>query len=735
MIFHLHGWSNFMDIFQFVDRLSPEPCLIGDELYIGEGKWFRWDRIQFSPLDVAFLKKYYGDCFSLSLHFVGKLLLKAGVSAKGKSFVWCGEKTVEARRPSKNIFEIDLSRVQSGTLEISLYALEESAVFDGTPVAAEKEIRPEHVLYDFLSPTYELCCEEPLYYLFAGERAYYSFEDKCVHLKKNSSVDLLTYFNAFSAVKWQSYTNVDHLSMYLDFAGEARAEVIHICEAGKRVLTSWKVKADQRATLELPLGTYPDTGIIGLCIHAERECVLYGGGYLTDAPETQPVRLGIGITTFRREEAVKASVARLGKAIAAHSLYHDLIDITVVDNGQTLAPEDVPAAHLIPNKNLGGTGGFMRSLIHYQEGETYTHCLFMDDDASCEAGSLFRSMSFMRHAKDTSTAISGAMLSENVQFIQWENGAWFDKCCHPMHCNYDLRDSNVLVLNEREDAPQPTYGAWWFFMFPVNRVEMYSFPFFVRGDDIEFSYTNKFKIIRMNGIAVWQEDFKIKESPMTLYLDVRSHVLHHLVLEHIDHGPVQILKMVWAFFHRFNWAYQYDTANAIAMSFSDMLGGPKYWQDNMDTGKIRAKIKEKYTVEALHPLRENYRDIPEALENVRLPFCTKFIRRVSLNGHLLPGCMVRKGINRLNKYQIPFINRVFLRDEVLVCNEINKTEYVLKSNTGYFLKNVYLLTLSSLRFLRNYNSLKHEYRTFLAGLKQDNFWRDTFISKKGDTHG
>lgn len=80
---------------------------------------------------------------------------------------------------------------------------------------------------------------------------------------------------------------------------------------------------------------------------------------------------------------------------------------------------------------------------------------------------------------------------------------------------------------------------------------MYSFPFFVRGDDIEFSYTNKFKIIHMNGIAVWQEDFKIKESPMTLYLDVRSHVLHHLVLEQIDHGPVQILKMVWAFFSWF----------------------------------------------------------------------------------------------------------------------------------------------------------------------------------------
>lgn len=716
-----------MNIFQFVDSLSSEPCLMGDELYIEEGKWLRWEHLQLSPLDVVSLEKVYGDRFSLSLNFVGKLLVKAGVSSEGKSYVWCGEKTLEAHSPGKGTCEIDLSGIQSGTLEISLHALEECVVFADSPVSTiEKDILPERVLYDFLSPTYELCCEEPLYYRFTGERAYYSFEEKCVHLNKDSSVDLLTYFNAFSAVKWQKYTNVDHLALYLDFMGEARAEAIHICERGKSVLAAWKLKADHRTTLELPLGKYPDTGIIGLRIHAEQKCVLYGGGYLTDAPETQPVRLGIGITTYRREEAVKASVARLGKAIAAHPLYHDVIDITVVDNGQTLVPEDVPAATLIPNRNLGGTGGFMRSLMHYQDKGTYTHCLFMDDDASCEAGSLFRSMSFMRHAKDMSVAVSGAMLSENVQFIQWENGAWFDKCCHPMHCNYDLRDPNILVLNEKEDAPQSTYGAWWFFMFPINNVEMYSFPFFVRGDDIEFSYTNKFRIVRMNGIAVWQEDFKIKESPMTLYLDVRSHVLHHLVLKHIDQGPAQILKMVWAFFHRFNWAYQYDTANAIAMSFSDMLEGPRYWLDNMDTGKIRAKIKKKYTLETSRPLRENYRDVPEALENVRLPFCTQFIRRVSLNGHLLPGCMVRKGISRLNKYQVPFINRVFLRDKILVCNEVDRTEMVLKRNPRYFMKNVYFLSVSSLRFIKKYKTLKYKYRTFLAGLKQDNFWRDTF---------
>lgn len=715
-----------MDIFQFVDRMKPEPCLIDNEVYLVEGKWFRWDQIQSSPLDVTYLKTTFGDQISLSIYFVGKILVKAGVSAEGKSFVWCGEKTVESRKAGKGICNIDLSKVQSGTLEISLLALKESAIFENRPAAVEKTIKPENILYDFLSPTYELCCEEPLYYRFVGERAYYSFEDRNVYLKKKSSVDLLTYFNAFSTIKWKKYTNVDQISMYLDFEGEARAEAIHISEHGKSVLASWKLKADHRATLELPLGKNPDTGIIGLYVHAEQDCILYGGGYITDAPETQSVHLGIGITTYRREDAVKASVARLGKAIAEHPLYHDTIDITVVDNGQTLVPEDVPAATLIPNRNLGGTGGFMRSLIHYQDAGTYTHCLFMDDDASCEAGSLFRSISFMRHVKDASLAISGAMLSENVQFMQWENGAWFDKSCHPMHCNYDLRRTDILLENEKEDEPHPTYGAWWFFMFPINKVEMFSFPFFVRGDDIEFSYTNKFRIVRMNGIAVWQEDFKIKESPMTLYLDTRSHVLHHLVLKHIDHGPYQILQMVWNFFYRFNWSYQYDTANAIAMSFSDILEGPKYWLENIDTSKIRTKIKEKYKIESNKPLRKTYKNIPSADKNIRLTYFTLFIRKISLNGHLVPSKLIHKEMSRLNKYEIPFINRVFLRDNILICNEINNTEFVLKRNSRYFVYNLYYMLLTSIKFYRNYGKIKKEYRDFMKKLHTDKFWSDIF---------
>ena len=54
-------YTSDMDIFQFVDRVKPEPCLMNDELYLEKRRWFRWDQIQSLPLDVAYLKAVFGD--------------------------------------------------------------------------------------------------------------------------------------------------------------------------------------------------------------------------------------------------------------------------------------------------------------------------------------------------------------------------------------------------------------------------------------------------------------------------------------------------------------------------------------------------------------------------------------------------------------------------------------------------------------------------------------------------
>lgn len=680
-----------MDIFDFINIQADEPCLQNDELYIPEGKWFRLDSIQYSPLDVKTLKKQYGNTFSITVPCIGNLLVKVGVSAKERSFTWCGEKTIIARKPKLDSLLIDLTSVYSGTLEITLYGIEECLIFNNNrKISFPKAIQQEKILYNFISPSYNLCTEEPLYYKFSGQRSYYSFEDSSLHMKKDSSVDMLTYFNSFSAVKWKKYTNVNQLSLYIDITGEVYADIIHLDTYGKIVLSSWKIQTTERSTFELPLEDYPDTGIIGLVIKATKDSIIYGGGYLTEASQTQNVHLGIGITTFRRENAVKNSVSRLGKAIAAHPLYHDAIDITVVDNGKTLSQADVPSASLIPNKNLGGTGGFMRSLIHYQTQKRYTHCLFMDDDASCEAGSIFRTMSFIRHAKEPSLAVSGGMLFENIQFLQWENGAWFDGGCHSLNRDLDLRDARNLLRNEQESDKQ-IYGAWWFFFFPIAQVKQYSFPFFVRGDDIDFSYSNDFTIATLNGVSCWQQDFKTKENALTAYLFLRSHVMHHLTIPQLNSSFKTLWKILWGHFSTYNNSYLYGSAACVNLAIKHILEGPSFWEKNMEPDNIFKQIKELSKNETPLPLINDIKDSAiHADKNITTPYFPVLLRKLTCYGHLIPNCLFKKTPqNMLYKWQMPNPKRCFLRKKIIVIDNINSKYQRLQIDKIKYWKNTF----------------------------------------------
>lgn len=712
-----------------IDKFKSLACLIDYELYLEEGKWLKWKDIQLSEIDVSALKNCYGDHVSFSVQFVGKILIKAGVSQQDVSFTWCGEKTFESQHASAGTFDIDLSNVHGGILEITIYAIDESLIFgeDFLREAVQTKIQPEQILYTFLSPTYDLCCEEPLYYKFAGEKCYYSFEDGNVYLKKNSSVDLLTYFNAFSVEKWKKYTNVEQFSAYLDFQGEATAEAVHVSDSGSCVITAWHLKTDQRSTCQLPLAYCPDTGIIGIRIHAEDDFILYGGGYLTDAPTTQEVRLGIGITTYQREESVKKSVAKLGKAIAAHPLYQDAVEITVVDNGKTLAPEALPDATLIPNPNLGGTGGFMRSLVHYQKEGRCTHCLFMDDDARCEAGSLFRAISFIRHAKEPNTALTGGMLYENLQFLQWENGAWFDGGCKALHHNLDLREAENLLKNEEESSHQ-IYGAWWFFLFPINAVKHYSLPFFVRGDDIDFSYSNDFRIVSLNGVSCWQEDFKSKESAMTVYLFIRSHIVHHLTIPRIK-GPFKtIWKMLKSHFDAYNNSYFYGTAACMNLAIRHVLRGPDFWDKNIIPTEILKEIKSLSVCEQSVPYEEDeLEELVLADKNLKTSLFPAFLRKASLNGHLLPSFMVHKTPRAmLFKWMTPNRNRVYMRNQVIVVDRASRKKIVLRRNVFQYFKNLCtFLGLMLTTFLR-YKQLNKAYSKGAKVQRTEEYWLKQF---------
>lgn len=717
-----------MDIFQLIDKNSPDTCFLNDEIFLDEDTFFKPKSF---IIDIASFKELYGEECKIRIPYAGKLIFRAGALIEGKSWIWLFERSLNSGAPEIAEIIIPLNELDRGRLELEIYAVEDSILYDVSSLAQKADFEPARQLYSFSGPSFDLCHEVPLYYHFYDSKSWHSFEDNYVYIKKGGSCDLLTYFNSFSCEKWHKHTNVDQLSLYVDFKGNALAELVAQTPKGVIPLSAWRLDSPVKERFELPLDKMPHFGLLGLRLYALADSVLYGGGYFTSAPEKREVRLGIGITSYRRENAVRGAIVRLKGKIDKHPFYKDKIQITVVDNGQTLKPDDVIGARLIPNRNLGGSGGFMRNLIHYKEGGDVTYCLFMDDDAACDATSIFRSLSFLRHAEDEHTAISGAMLSENIKFIQWENGAWFDGGCHPLKCEYDLRNPETLLRNEEEINDKEIYGAWWFFMFPIKYVRQYSFPFFVRGDDIEFSYLNEFKVRSLNGVGVWQEDFKTKEGPQTLYFDIRSHVLHHMILPHINQDKWRIIKMVARFFNRFNDSYQYDTAKSILMSFNDLQQGPEYWLQNMDASAIRQKVSDILTDERQNPLTLNVgnikkpdkkkREKPEKPDKLK-----QALKKVSLNGHLLPEFALTNRQEVISAYEMPDAERIFLKNKVLVYNQNTGKQWLLRKNSRYYFKNKAGLYMAFLKFILRYSKLRNQYKEFFKTLENDSFWKNEF---------
>ncbi len=442
-----------------------------------------------------------------------------------------------------------------------------------------------------------------------------------------------TYANLFNLGTWAAHGPVTGLELHLTGQGPVTLALMQMHPDGTEQTLS---QADLTLTPDgttLPITPATPTGLIYWTMTAIGPAHLSGADIRADVT-APPVALAIVITTFLREDAVRATTARIAAFLGAGHLPG--AHLYVIDNGRTVTLLEDKNVTLIPNRNLGGAGGFARGLAAARDAGRFSHVLFMDDDAALQMDNLTRTAAFLRHARNPATAIAGAMVSTARPWELWENGAIFDEVCLSQFKETDLRDAAAVTAMElATPAPKPRgfYGGWWYFAFPLAQVRHDPFPFFVRGDDVSFAIANRFIIATLNGVMSLQDDFAAKESPQTLYLDMRYHLHTHIVQDGLRLGPFGTIRVAMRLILRGVVRMHYDSVSAQLLAWEDMLQGPQLFIDTINMANKRAQVAALFD-------RETWGAMPGTLPSAAAadrPGCLRLrLMKLSLNGHLLP---------------------------------------------------------------------------------------------------
>jgi len=528
-------------------------------------------------------------------------------------------------------------------------------------------------IQEILFPQVGRCTEEELYFrkeagrplqredaasvlVLAGEllenRRLVSYDGESGQLliQKGGRVWFDTYFNGFSMEKWKKYTVIEGLSLHLLLSGKMRVTLVSeekiFDEINRTVLLQETVWQEAAGECRFDFPEESGRGMYSFELEAlSDDCVLYGGSYTSEVPpdKRRDVIIGAGICTFRREAFVEKNLEILKDSILENPdcLMYGHLEVFISDNGKTLAAERLGAehVHIYPNRNLGGTGGFTRTLIEMKKDTKATHALLMDDDIVIEPEALIKTWTVLTLLKEeyADAFIGGAMLRRDRQNIQVESGAvWNGGMLNSLKAGLDLRKLDSCLHNEYEEYVE--YNAWWYCCFPMEivREDNLPLPIFIRGDDLEYGLRNMKHLILMNGICVWHEPFENKYSSFLEYYIIRNQLIDNAF--HCPwYGAKQLKKAAMTHCKQEIMFYRYKNVDLYIQGIEDFLKGPRWLMEQDGEVLHRQVMAAGYKAEETEKL-----DMPfnyalfDSCVHIQDTTKARIKRILTLNGLLLP---------------------------------------------------------------------------------------------------
>jgi galactofuranosylgalactofuranosylrhamnosyl-N-acetylglucosaminyl-diphospho-decaprenol beta-1,5/1,6-galactofuranosyltransferase len=440
--------------------------------------------------------------------------------------------------------------------------------------------------------------EHPKLLYFRDDEVVFTATPEQEHIKfaAGQRISTNTYFNSLYLDYWRQNTCVAKIGLKITFRGEI-------------VLSSMGVDDDENeGDTHIPLESTTlvsprpgeefstvvwlhDIGAESLADNAY--CRLYVNitalcdseisvlKFVTDKAPHQEISLSIGLCTFNREAQLTDTLKELE---LVQKQTTKICDIYIVNQGAKFTNPDIlalveaPHINYIEQPNLGGCGGFNRTMLEaaYHDNAA-THHLLMDDDIIIDGRIILRSLQFLGYAT-SNIVIGGQMLElENPEKLI-EAGAKLDYFWVLMSIGNQLNLSEANALSLFNKNTDIDYNAWWYCMIPTDAIRQVGLspPLFIRGDDIEYGCRLKtagIQTISLPGVGVWHESFAFKNNDWLQYYGLRNRLIVSTMHPEYSVQPDALYILGYVF--NFLLSHRYRSAGMSILGVQDFLAGPK----------------------------------------------------------------------------------------------------------------------------------------------------------------
>jgi galactofuranosylgalactofuranosylrhamnosyl-N-acetylglucosaminyl-diphospho-decaprenol beta-1,5/1,6-galactofuranosyltransferase len=570
-------------------------------------------------------------------------------------------------------------------------------------------------------------------------------------------VSFATYFNAFPASYWRRWTTVDAVTLRIRVAGESKVILYRSSARGhSHPIETINIESDYAETIEraLPLAPFIDGGWYWFDIVAGPQgTTLIEADWLALAEPSPPGRVSLGITAFGAPDDLVQKLRVLGDFSDLHPQLDAVYVIDQTPRGVSDHPGFQDAAkklgdrvQVIVQPNLGGSGGFSRSMDETVRAGKSDYVLLSDDDVELDPEGILRAVTFADLARKP-TIVGGQMFSRYERSVLhayaeavaphrwWWGNAPNTKSRHDFG-RRNLR--NTPWLHRRADGD---YNGWWMCLIPTELIKELglAIPVFIKWDDAEYGVRARdrgYPTVSLPGVACWQAPWTDKNDALdwNAYYHLRNRLVAALLHSNVPHGgqliPESLERQLQALL-----SMQYSTAALRALAIEDVLRGPSHLHAEIGTKlaflrefrKQYSDAQDEADLDSYPPPR---RRPPEAVKASTSPTNRLNLVTKAASGAARQFRKPRKGAAQRPQMALAYQDAgwfVLVKlDSALVSTADGMSASWYRRDPKLFRSLGRLSLATHLRLRRQWPKLAAEYRAAAAEITSPERWRETF---------